>query len=143
MIFTYVDKYKSFSHRRRSPPRWYLHMWTNTYHFHILNRRRHTSHFSSTLVTDAKVFQRWYLYTWRNMCHFHVCDRHGHKGWRRLIGSPKLQIIFHKRANKYMSLLRKMTCKDKASYESSPPCSFHCATAFAADVEVHHVDDYI
>jgi len=27
-------------------------------------------------------------------------------GWRRLIGSPKLQIIFHKRATKYRSLLR-------------------------------------
>jgi len=33
-------------------------------------------------------------------------------GWRRLIGSPKLQIIFHKRATKYRSLLRKMTYKD-------------------------------
>jgi len=44
-------------------------------------------------------------------------------GWRRLIGSPKLQIIFHKRANKYRSLLRKMTYKDKGSYESSPPCT--------------------
>jgi len=33
--------------------------------------------------------------------------------WRRLIGSPKLQIIFHKRATKYRSLLRKMTYKDK------------------------------
>ena len=43
-------------------------------------------------------------------------------GWRRLIGSPKLLIIFHKRANKYRSLLRKMTYKDKGSYESSPPC---------------------
>ena len=43
-------------------------------------------------------------------------------GWRRLIGSPKLQIIFHKRATKYRLLLRKMTCKDKGSYESSPPC---------------------
>jgi len=43
-------------------------------------------------------------------------------GWRRLIGSPKLQIIFHKRATKYRSLLRKMTCQDKGSYESSPPC---------------------
>ena len=42
-------------------------------------------------------------------------------GWRRLIGSPKLQIIFHKRAIEYRSLLRKMTCKDKGSYESSPP----------------------
>ena len=47
----------------------------------------------------------------------------GNTGWRRLIGSPKLQIIFHKRAIKYRSLLRKMTCKDKGSYESSPPCT--------------------
>jgi len=50
-------------------------------------------------------------------------------GWRRLIGSPKLQIIFHKRAAKYMSLLRKMIYKDKGSYESWPPCSapaYHC-----------------
>jgi len=44
-------------------------------------------------------------------------------GWRRLIGSPNLQIIFHKRAIEYRSLLRKMTYKDKGSYESSPPCS--------------------
>jgi len=44
-------------------------------------------------------------------------------GWRRLIGSPKLQIIFHKRATKYRSLLRKTTYKDKGSYESSPPCT--------------------
>ena len=44
-------------------------------------------------------------------------------GWRRLIGSPKLQVIFHKRATKYRSLLRKMTYKDKGSYESLPPCT--------------------
>ena len=43
-------------------------------------------------------------------------------GLQRLIGSPKLHIIFHKRATKYTSLLRKMTYKDKGSYESSPPC---------------------
>jgi len=43
-------------------------------------------------------------------------------GWRRLIGSLKMQIILHKRATKCMSLLRKMTYKDKGSYESSPPC---------------------
>jgi len=45
-----------------------------------------------------------------------------HTDWRRLIGCPKLQIIVHKRATKYTSLLRKMTYKDKGSYESSPPC---------------------
>jgi len=43
-------------------------------------------------------------------------------GWRRLIGSPKLQIIFHNRATKYRSLLQKMTYKDKGSYGSSQPC---------------------
>ena len=35
----------------------------------------------------------------------------------------KLQIIFHKRATKYRSLLRKMTYKDKGSNESSPHCT--------------------
>jgi len=45
-------------------------------------------------------------------------------GWRRLIGSPKLQIIFHKRATNYMALLLKMTYKDKGSYESLPTCSW-------------------
>ena len=34
-----------------------------------------------------------------------------------------MQIIFHKRATKYRALLRKMTYKDKGSYESSPPCT--------------------
>ena len=32
-----------------------------------------------------------------------------------------MQIIFQKRATKYRSLLRKITYKDKGSYESSPP----------------------
>ena len=49
---------------------------------------------------------------------YELCDT----GWRRLIGSLKLQIIFHKRATEYRSLLRKMTYKDKRSDESSPPC---------------------
>ena len=44
-------------------------------------------------------------------------------GWRRLIGSPKLQNIFRKRATRCRSLLRKMTYKDKGSYASSPPCT--------------------
>ena len=51
-----------------------------------------------------------------------MCRGVYYTGWRRLIGSPKLQMIFHKRATKYRSLLRKMTYKDKGSYESSPPC---------------------
>jgi len=49
-------------------------------------------------------------------------ERETCRGWRRLIGSPKMQIIFHKRATKYRALLRKMTYKDKGYYESLPPC---------------------
>ena len=56
------------------------------------------------------------------MLYHELCMLHECTGWRRLIRSPKLQIIFHKRAIKYWSLLRKMTYKDKGSYESSPPC---------------------
>ena len=44
--------------------------------------------------------------------------------WRRLIGSPKSQIIFHKRATKYRALLLKMTYKYKGSY-SRPRCRWH------------------
>jgi len=62
--------------------------------------------------------RRW---TWV-MPQTHKCVLHIHTGWRRLIGSPKLQIIFHKRATKCRSFLRKITYKDKGSYESSPPC---------------------
>jgi len=51
-------------------------------------------------------------------------------GWRRLMGSPKLQIIFHKRATKYRSRLREMTYEDKGSYESSPPCMWICPAVY-------------
>ena len=52
------------------------------------------------------------------------CCRSIHNtGWRRLIKCLKLQVIFRKRAINYRALLWKMTCKDKASYRSSLPCS--------------------
>jgi len=34
-----------------------------------------------------------------------------------------LQVIFRRRATNYRGFLRKMTCKDKASYGSWPPCT--------------------
>ena len=55
-------------------------------------------------------------------------------GWRRLIGSPKLHIIFYKRATKCRALLRKMTYSDKGSYESSPPCTSYLSMSVCADV---------
>ena len=44
-------------------------------------------------------------------------------GWRRCIGCLKLQISFRKRASIYGALLRKMTYKDKVSYDATPPCT--------------------
>ena len=61
------------------------------------------------------IFKRICMYEsilhWSQTCEFYTLYSYIYTGWRRLIGSPKLQIIFHKRANKYRSLLRKETCK--------------------------------
>jgi len=71
-----------------------------------------------------KAFNSIYIYTYTHIYRGCLCICESvHTGWRRLIGSPGLQIIFHKRATKYRALLRKMSHKDKGSYESSPPCS--------------------
>jgi len=44
-------------------------------------------------------------------------------GWPRCIECLTLQISVRKRATNYRAFLRKMTCKDKASYASSPSCT--------------------
>ena len=44
-------------------------------------------------------------------------------GWRRPIGCLISWITFRKLATNYRALLRKMTYKDKASYDSTPPCT--------------------
>jgi len=63
-----------------------------------------------------------YVYIFAHMCmRIYMYCVSTFTGWRKLIGSPKLQIIFHKRATKYRSLSREMTYKNKGSYESSPP----------------------
>ena len=45
-------------------------------------------------------------------------------GWQRCTGCLQSQVSFRKRATNYMALLRKITCKDKASYVSTPPCTY-------------------
>ena len=87
-----------------------------------------TSHFCvSCLCRKSTTLYRTYIHIHRKLTYLqhriYSCEKDDDTGWRRLIGSPKLQIIFHKRATKYRSLLRKMTYKDKGSYESSPPCT--------------------
>jgi len=63
-----------------------------------------------------------------------VCVHVVSTGWRRPIRCLKLQVIFRKRATNYRALLRKMTCKNKASYGFAPPCtSIFCAVCACAD----------
>jgi len=45
-------------------------------------------------------------------------------GWPRPTGCLKLQVIFRKRATNHRALLWKMTCKDKASYDSKPSWTY-------------------
>jgi len=72
--------------------------------------------------------------------------------WWRLIGCLKLQFIFRKRATNYRALVRKMTSEDKASYESTPPCTkiykcmcYMCVCVYIWCVYMHlykHVHSY-
>jgi len=50
---------------------------------------------------------------------FGLCDTR----WRKPTGCLKLHVIFRNRATTYRALLQKITCKDRASYGSSPPCT--------------------
>jgi len=63
-----------------------------------------------------------FIYVWIWMF-IYIVTPFNSTGWWRPIGWLKLQVILCKRAPKYRSLLRKMTYKDKGSYESSPPCN--------------------
>ena len=61
-----------------------------------------------------------------------------HTGLRRLVGSPKLQIIFHRRATKYRSLLWKTTYKNEGSCQSWPPFTLCPAWSY-----VEHIYMYV
>jgi len=89
-------------------------------HYQITNNTHHSTKppqkatHSTTPPQKSPTFPQYYIYE-------PPIYRSYTTGWRRLITSPKLQIIFHKRATKYRSLLRKMNYKNKGSYKSSPP----------------------
>ena len=65
-----------------------------------------------------------------------------HTGWSRPIRCLKLQIIFRKRATNYRARLRKMTYRDKASRDSSPPYMslYHSMAEFLQRYVCHHFE---
>jgi len=58
-------------------------------------------------------------------------------GWRRLTGCLNLHVNFRKRATNYMVLLRKITYKDKASYDSTLRCAFIVFPVRPVSIETH------
>ena len=98
---------------------WLMNMNAGAYRRHMVLTKAHSYMCHDSYVTWLiSICDMTHSYEYR--C---VPTAHGTIEWRRLIASPKLQIILHKRAIKYRALLRKMTYKDKGSYESSPPCN--------------------
>ena len=94
-------------------------MWRDT-SIHCVTKRIHTWR---AVTHNYKAWRHSFIHNGMQLMQTQCDVPHPCTGWRRLIGSPKLQIIFHKRGTKYRSLLRKMTYKDKGSYGSSPPCT--------------------
>jgi len=89
------------------------------------------------------------LYAYVHVYLVYICERllriythcihvHSVTGWRRPIGCLKLQLIFRNRATIYKALLQKKTYKDKASYDSTPPCntSIQCVWSFVQCVYI-------
>ena len=110
---------------------------------------KYTAHISNeTYINKKKDIQKWPDHE-RQVLQESRHIKTETTGWRRLIGSSQLQIIFHKRATKYRSLLRKMTYKDKGSYESSPPCNKelyinknrHAKETYKRDVQKRHTEE--
>jgi len=54
----------------------------------------------------------------------------------RFMGCFEMQVIFRKRATNSKALLRKMTCKDRASYGSSPPAMGWLRSVGALELQV-------
>ena len=88
---------------------------------------------------------RLHIHTALQKCDTTICRA---TGWRRLIGSPKLQIVFHKRATKYGSLLQKMTCIQYIHVSSTSmyllhPCIYYIHVSSTSMYLVHPCIWYI
>jgi len=96
---------------------WYL-SYTHTAHhktlYHIKVCHLRLKMCSCVIIEQNNIF----LHSHRTLQHSVT-----RTGWRRLIGCLKSQVIFRKRATNSRALLRKMTYEDKASYDSTPPCT--------------------
>ena len=133
-MYTYTQKHThTLTHTQLLLVLYYLRPCTLYLHTHIhtctqSHKRSHNPkraycmlHPCTPTLTNTHTFK--YIKT-RIYTHEHTHDRIllciYHTGWRRPIGCLKLLVIYRKRATNHRVLLRRMTCKDKASYGSWP-----------------------
>jgi len=82
------------------------------------------------LVYTNTVSEYGYTHTKLARCIWMYADK-VHTEWRRPIGCLKLQVIFRERATNYRAFFWKMTYKDKASYDSTPPLLIRAYKAYS------------
>jgi len=92
-----------------------------------MKRETHTTFSSTSHMNVASIWMSHLTYKrrvsqWMSRPYEEKGTRNIHTGWRRCIGCLKMQVSFRKRANNHRALLLKMTYKDKASYDATPPC---------------------
>jgi len=107
----------------------YIHLYTYVYIWHAPWAQR----------AEAKYM---YVYIHSYNIHIHL-NFYIDTEWRRPIGCLISWITFRKLATNCRALLQKMTYKDKASYESSPPCMCTRGTPWAHQVENNCIYVYI
>jgi len=98
----------------------YMHKHRYSYMMMRIHTLSHTHVYTHTLSFCLSLSLSLSL-SWHTIQYSSVCVTT--TGWRRHIGCLKLQDICRKRAIDYRALLRKITCKDKASYGSLSPCT--------------------
>jgi len=99
-------------------------VWWHTLEGHKDIVRQSECHMTTVVYDDIHLRGTRTLYVMRWCCTTTLLLLQD-KGWPRLTGCLKSQVIFRKRAANSRALLRKLTLEDKASYDSTPPCYIH------------------
>ena len=108
---------------------WYSKVWHDHISYHIILPLFAGICFLEHII-PPKCIKIWYDIIWHNT------------RWPRPIKCLNLQVIFRQRANNCRALLWKMTCKDKACYGSSPPCTLYTTYVVSYQRERHNGIDW-
>ena len=106
----------------------------STFTKHIYEAHLRSTHTKHTYKAHTRSTHMKHTYGFICMLQVRICACTSYKdafhthqlsaAWRRCIRCAKSQVFLRNRPTNYMALLRKMTCRDKASCAASPPCLY-------------------